>query len=240
MSAPQYPEGGYRGKVVQQALVKSKNKGTPQLVIRFTVESKADGTDSGPKRERTMYRAITSNTIEYVKEDLQKLGFTGTSIGEVDPNSPKFSFNMVGQEIGVYCKHEADQESNLGEKWQLSRTFGIEGEPITDYESLDAMFDFSSKPTPKAAAPKKAAVAGTTSTGSGNGTSAAGLSDDELAGKIVDIARGKGNTLAKKALGVNLLVLKDRAAIKRAQEEEFLKHYDGVVWKYDGSSILVE
>ena len=90
----QYPEGGYIGKVVQQALVKSKNKGTPQLVIRFTVESKADGGDSGPRRERTMYRVITANTTQYVQEDLAKLGFTGTSISEVDPNSPKFSFDL--------------------------------------------------------------------------------------------------------------------------------------------------
>lgn len=243
MSAPHYPEGGYIGKVTQQALVKSQNKGTPQLVIRFTVESKSDGGDSGTKHERTMYRAITANTAAYVQEDLQKLGFTGSSLSEVDPNSPKFAFDLTGKEIGVYCKHEADQESNLREKWQLSRSFAIDGEPVTDYDSLDAMFDFSAaaKPAPKDA-PKKAASAGTKPAGAGsNGSAAAAITDDELAAKVVELVRGKGKTLAKKALGVNLLTLKlGRDAIKRAQEEAFLKNFDGVVWKYDGSSIVVE
>lgn len=243
MSAPEYPEGGYLGKVTQQALVKSQNKGTPQLVIRFTVESKADGSDSGPKRERTMYRAITANTAQYVQEDLAKLGFTGSSLSELDPNSPKFSFDLTGREIAVYCKHEADQESNLREKWQLSRSFAIEGEPVTDYESLDAMFDFSSKPKPatKAAAPKQKAASGTTPAGAGSNGHSAALSDDELAAAIVDLARAKGNTLPKKSLGVSLLTLKlGREAIKRAQEDGFLQAYNGTVWKYDGTAITVE
>lgn len=242
MSAPQYPEGGYIGKVVQQALVKSKNKGTPQLVIRFTVESKADGGDSGPRRERTMYRVITANTTQYVQEDLAKLGFTGSSISEVDPNSPKFSFDLTGKEIAVYCKHEADPESNLSEKWQLSRTFAIEGEPVTDYESLDAMFDFTAAKPKAAAAPKKSAAAGTTSTGNANGSGGTvALSDDELAAKMVELVRSKGNMLAKKSLGVNLLTLKlQRDDIKKAQSEEFLKAYDGAVWKYDGTAITVD
>lgn len=241
MSAPHYPEGGYIGKVTQQAMVKAQ-KGTPQLVVRFTVESKADGGDSGPRQERTMYRAITEKTAQYVQEDLQKLGFTGTSLSELDPNSPKFAFDLAGKDIGVYCKHEADQESNLREKWQLSRSFAIDGEPVTDYDSLDAMFDFSAAaktaPKPKAAAK----AAGTTPSGGANGTSATvGLSDDELAAKIVELVRGKGNTLAKKSLGVNLLTLKlQRDDIKKAQSEEFLKAYDGAVWKYDGSAITVE
>lgn len=240
MSAPQYPEGGYIGKVTQQALVKSQNKGTPQLVIRFTVESKADGSDCGPKQERTMYRAITANTAQYVQEDLAKLGFTGSSLSEVDPNSPKFSFDLKGQQIGVYCKHEADTENNLREKWQLSRTFAIEGEPVTDYESLDAMFDFAAKPK-AAAAPKKQQAAGTTTTSGSNGAAQASLTDDELAAKVAELAHARGNNLAKKSLGVQLLTLKlGRDAIKRAQEEAFLKQYDGVIWAYDGSTITVQ
>jgi hypothetical protein len=188
-----------------------------------------------------MYRYITKGTAEYVQEDLTKLGYQGSDLSELDPNSPKFSFDMTGKEINLWCKHEADDESNLQEKWQLSRSFGIEGEPITDYDSLNAMFDFSSKP--KAVAPKqsKPAAATTTSGGGTNGTSVSGMSDDELAGKIVELARTKGNTLAKKSMGVNLLTLKlQRDDIKKAQSEEFLKHYDGMVWKYDGSSLTVE
>lgn len=247
MSEPHYAEGGYIGKITQQALVKSQNKGTPQLVIRFTVESHADGTDSGPKMERTMYRAITANTAQYVQEDLAKLGFTGTSLSEIDPNSPKFSFDLTGKEIGVYCKHEADQENNLRERWQLSRSFAIEGEAVTDYDSLDAMFDFSAKPKPatKAASPKqqKPQAAGvSTSTSKPNGSAtAAALTDDELAAEVVQLVRGKGGTLPKKALGVNLLTLKlAREAIKRAQEDSFLKQFNGVVWNYDGTAITVD
>lgn len=249
MSAPQYPEGGYIGKVTAQSLVKA-GTGTPQLVIRFTVErfwnkeKKAEEVVA-EKHTRTIYRTITAKTAEYVKQDLDNLGFTGTSFKELDPNTPGH-FDLTGKEINVFVKHEADQESNLREKWGISQFSGskpIEGEPITDFAALDELMDFSGN---KAAAPKaspKKAAAGTTPTGGTNGTSVtvAGLSDDELAAKIVELVRGKGNTLAKKSLGVNLLTLKlQRDDIKKAQSEEFLKAYDGAVWKYDGTAITVE
>ena len=67
------------------------------------------------------------------------------------------------------------------------------------------------------------------------------LSDDELAAKVVELVRSKGNTLAKKSLGVNLLTLKlQRDDIKKAQSEEFLQAFNGVVWKYDGTALAVE
>ncbi len=242
MSAPHYPEGGYIGKVTSQALVKA-GTGTPQFVIRFTVERTSRGEDPNGKFERTIYRAITEKTKDYVKEDLEALGFTGKSFSDLSPNSPNH-FDLTGKEISVYCKHESDTESNMREKWSISKfkSKEIEGEPVTDFASLDAMFDFSSAaapPKPKAATKSNASA--TTVGGSNGSTTVVGLSDDELAAKVVELVRSKGNTLAKKSLGVNLLTLKlQRDDIKKAQSEEFLKAYDGAVWKYDGSSIVVE
>ena len=248
MSAPHYPEGGYIGKVTSQALVKA-GTGTPQFVIRFTVERfwNKDAKSEEPcaqKYERTIYRTITAKTAEYVKQDLDNLGFTGTSLKDLDPKSPNH-FDLTGREINVFVKHEADQESNLREKWGISQFSGskaIEGEPVTDFAALDELIDFSgNKAAAPKAAPKKAAAAGTTPTGGGNGTSVTTLSDDELAAKVVELVRSKGNTLAKKSLGVNLLTLKlQRDDIKKAQSEEFLKGFSGVVWNYDGSAITVE
>lgn len=249
MSAPHYAEGGYIGKVTQQALVKA-GTGTPQLVIRFTVERYWDKDKKAEvpceqRYERTIYRTITAKTAEYVKQDLDNLGFTGTSFKELDPNTAGH-FDLTGREINVFVKHEADQESNLREKWGISQYSGskeIEGEPVTDFAALDELVDFTANKAaaPKASAPKKSAATTTAGAGS-NGTSAgAGVSSDELAAKIMELAKSKGNTLAKKSLGVNLLTLKlQRDDIKKAQTEEFLKAYDGVVWKYDGTAITVD
>lgn len=249
MSAPHYPEGGYIGKVTQQALVKA-GTGTPQFVIRFTVErfwNKATKQEEICKEhyERTIYRAITAKSAEYVKQDLDNLGFTGTSFKELDPNTPNH-FDFTGKEIRVFCKHEADTESNMREKWGISQyagSFDIEGEPVTDFAALDELIDFSgNKAASPKAAPKKAAPAGATNAGSGaNGSAAVALTDDELAAKVVELVRSKGNTLAKKSLGVNLLTLKlGRDAIKKAQEDAFLGAYDQILWRYDGSTITVE
>jgi hypothetical protein len=246
--APEYPEGGYIGKVTQQALVKA-GTGTPQLVIKFTVErfwnkEKKAEEPVAERHTRTIYRTITAKTAEYVKQDLENLGFTGESLSELDPKTPGY-FDLTGHEINVFVKHEADQESNLREKWGISQYSGskpIEGEPVTNFAELDELLGFSGKSAGPKAAPKKAAAAGTTPTGAGsNGHTAGALSDDELAAKMVELVRSKGNTLAKKSLGVNLLTLKlQRDDIKKAQSEEFLKAYDGAVWKYDGTAITVE
>jgi hypothetical protein len=248
MSAPQYPEGGYIGKVTSQALVKA-GTGTPQLVIRFTVErfwnkDKKAEEPVAEKHTRTIYRTITAKTAEYVKQDLENLGFTGTSFKELDPGTPGH-FDLTGHEINVFVKHEADQESNLREKWGISQFSGskpIEGEPVTDFAALDELLGFSGK----AAAPKGNAGAAKGNSNPANGSASptatsASLSDDELAAKVVELVRSKGNTLAKKSLGVNLLTLKlQRDDIKKAQSEEFLKAYDGAVWKYDGTALTVE
>jgi hypothetical protein len=139
---PFYEEGNYLGQVMSQAMTKAKT-GTPQFVLRFKVLTYADGSSVPRQYERTMYRSITDKTMEYVKQDLETLGFKGTSLRQLDPNQGDFQ-DLSGIEVELYCKHEEGQDGELREKWMLSRqsSKAIEGDPVDGgtYRQLDVLF----------------------------------------------------------------------------------------------------
>jgi hypothetical protein len=135
-SAPYYEQGAYVAEVTGQALGKA-GTGTPQLVLRFKVIGKPDPHDatnyqSVQEYERTMFQAITLNTINFVLEGLKQLGYTDASFGPLDPSHPNHH-SFVGKQIEVYCKHERDLSSNIRERWQLSR-----GAPALKVDPLDS------------------------------------------------------------------------------------------------------
>src|SRR5258707_14687627 len=92
---PFYEPGKYVAEVLNQGFSEAKT-GTTQFVLRFRVlghpnpddpNSYLTGTQQG---ERTMFRAITENTVKYFIEDLKTLGFTGNSFRLLDPNTPGY------------------------------------------------------------------------------------------------------------------------------------------------------
>lgn len=161
MSGPFYEIGNYIGEVTAQALGKAST-GTPQFVLRFRVLGKPDPSDPGSftpvqEYERTIYRAITPNTIDYVVQDLEKLGYERGGFGALDPSHQDHQ-SFVGMQIDVYCKHENNAKGDLGEKWQLSRgASGLKVDPIDSkgVRELDALFGKSLK----AKLPKTSSVA---------------------------------------------------------------------------------
>lgn len=150
-NAPFYPVGVYIGEITAQALSKAST-GTTQFVLRFKVLGVPTEDDSfipdQHKYERTIYMSITEKTIPYVTEALEKLGYGAGSFGPLDPSHPNHE-SFVGNQIDLYCKHEADQSGDMREKWQISRgASGIKVVPLEPKEirELDALFGKSLKP----------------------------------------------------------------------------------------------
>lgn len=141
-----YAVGKYRARVTAQALAPSKSKQTPQFVLTFQPigmydPSKPDGELAHcDAYERSIFRAITKGTIDFVMEDLEALGFQGTSFSELDPNNGNHH-SFVDQEIDVYCKHE-EYQGKQQERWNISRGGGLQLEPMAkkDLATLDSLF----------------------------------------------------------------------------------------------------
>jgi hypothetical protein len=141
---PFYDEGKYRCRITAQALGKAKT-GTPQFILKFLVLGVSLGEqeyDQTTQYERTMYRAITEKTIEYVKEDLQAIGFNRESFKYLDPNQNDFQ-DFTGAELTMYCSHENDQNGDMRERWGIDRgARGLKVDPLEPkgMRELDALF----------------------------------------------------------------------------------------------------
>lgn len=174
MSTTYDNESVYWGKVSKQAMGKTSN-GNPQFVVSFQIVGKVNPLEPDgellhcPPGERTMYRPITEKTAEYVWEDIEALCAAKgiavpSSMRQLDPERADFSCDLVGAELGWFCKHEV-YENKLREKWQISRRTGASaGDPLDDKEmrQLDALFGKrlkdAKKPAPAAPASSTAKV----------------------------------------------------------------------------------
>ncbi len=149
-----YNAGRYWCVVTENAIGKNK-KDNPQLVIRFQVKGGIDPQDpdgalvnTGEIYDRTMYRVITDKTVDWVKKDLQALGFEGSGFADITPNC------FAGKELVFECRHE-EYEGAVNEKWQIAHGSGsLEVKPMEPAEirKLDAMFGSAFKrsaPTPR-------------------------------------------------------------------------------------------
>ena len=120
-----FPPGNYRAVVTSQALGETKKTGNPQFVLSFQVLEPLNHPAPGMNQyERSIFRVITDNTVEYLFQDLERLGFYGQSFSQLDPETDGFH-SFIGQEIEVFCKHE-EYEGNAVERWSLSRGGGLE------------------------------------------------------------------------------------------------------------------
>ena len=163
-----YKEGTYLGEVTDQAISKSST-GTFQFVLRFKVlaQKSEDGQfyDLDKQYERTMYRAITDKTVEYVVKEVQAMGYEGNGWAGLDPSTPGYH-SFAGKEIEVVCKHD-EYDNNISEKWEFprgatSKALEVKHLDSSEKRQLDAMFGKalkgSAKPTPRPAPAQAAAV----------------------------------------------------------------------------------
>lgn len=159
-SKPFYEAGLHVAKVVSQGITKAST-GNFQFFLRVKILGMADPGDEQnyiPHRtqyERTIYRAITDKTVEYLVQDLDVLGFAGESFSELDPSHPQFQ-NFAGKQFDVVCTHEDDTKGGVREKWSIAR--GMAGskpiEPLQARElrQLDSLFGKALKTRKKPAA----------------------------------------------------------------------------------------
>lgn len=163
-----YPPGRYRGRVVGQAMTMTK-KEEPQFVLTFDLvglydPSQPEALAAVNPGQRSVFRVINQNTIDYMIQDLQYLGFDKASFGLLDP-SVDGHHSFIGREIDALCSHE-EYEGAQREKWQLSRGGGgmnLKPADNTAMRKLDALFGAKLKanaaPTKKSAASQQNANA---------------------------------------------------------------------------------
>ncbi len=136
--------GTYRGKITRWGVGKA-GTGTPQLSVTVQILGKVDTSDSesgllpAPNYERTIFRAITEKTIDYVIADLRRLGYDRDGFADAQPESPT-AFDFFGIECNVVCEHDSYQ-GKAKERWSFGGgTFEqVPLEPNV-VKSLDALF----------------------------------------------------------------------------------------------------
>jgi hypothetical protein len=146
MLKPVFDIATYFVRVTGQALGKSKNKGTTQFVLQFTVLGKVNPADPEgdllecPQGERSIYMYITAKTADFVAKNLQDLGYDRTSWADLNPDNPGH-FDFTGVQFAASCTHE-EYEGELKERWGLARTGMFDNTPLEAKEvrQLDALF----------------------------------------------------------------------------------------------------
>ena len=165
-SAPYYKPGRYWGRITNQQLGESSTK-NPQVVITFQVLGMVNLEDPdgallpcGEHYDRSVFRSVTDKTVEWVVQDMEKLGFSGDSFAKIDLNSPGCC-DLRGTEAAFTCQHEPHYQTGVPhERWSVAGDgAGLEVKPLDSkaLRQLDAMFGKYLKKGTKPAAPVKAA-----------------------------------------------------------------------------------
>jgi hypothetical protein len=121
-------EGRYKAIITQWGLGESREKKTPYVGFTFRLLHEIGGDGKPikcPSFERTLYRYITSETIDFVVRDLKSLGYDRDSFDYLDPKHPQ-AFSFKGKEIEVTCKHEKYKDEDK-ERWDFAFSGGLSG-----------------------------------------------------------------------------------------------------------------
>jgi len=144
-NGPFYSVGLHVGEITKQGLSKTST-GKPQFVLGVKIlgQPSADGVVPWQQQyERTVYMVLTDKTIDFATENLKRLGFTGTSLSQLDPSNATFQ-SFKGNQVELWCKHEPDQQGQMRERWQVSNggINAISGDPLDQREmrQLDTLF----------------------------------------------------------------------------------------------------
>lgn len=114
-----------------------------------------------PNFERTIFRAITDKTVDYVIEELRSLGYDRTSFSALDPNA-RDSFDFRDIEFDAVCKHETYQ-GNQKERWEFKRGMSdVTPLEVSEVSKLDALFGKKLIAGKPAGSPQRSATAQST------------------------------------------------------------------------------
>lgn len=136
-----YSQGAYKCEVIDQGLSMSSTE-KPQIWLLVRVLQSNDNPDLTINQyERTIFWTLTEKTIDFTLDKLERLGFSGQSFRDVDPNV-EGHHSFVGQIIDCWCRLET-YEGKEREKWDLSRDLTVTPpDPLGDSDArkLDALF----------------------------------------------------------------------------------------------------
>ncbi len=150
MNAP----GTYFGHLVEGVPSKTQG-GNDQIVLRFDVSQKHDGTNWVPAEigDRRIYLSLTGGAWQYTEKKLLALGFNGDFV------SPGFDHAIVSKGTQLECSANT-YEGRTSEKWELAGYGGggeIERMPENEARKLNARWKTSvrrqAKPDGAPAAP---------------------------------------------------------------------------------------
>lgn len=142
-----YNVGMYNAEITGQGLTESSVKKTPQFFLsvvpfqQILSTGEVEDIPMGERFERTIFRPITEKTIEYLVEDLRRIGFAGKSFDQLVLGSPNCC-DMRGRSINVRCEHEK-YEGKTRERWSLAwGGTGYQAEPMADetVRKLNALY----------------------------------------------------------------------------------------------------
>lgn len=135
-----YAQGAYLCEVIDQGLSLSSN-GNHQIWLQVNVRQPLSvGCSVERQFDRTIFWTLTDNTIDYVLDKLERLGFHGESFRLLDPAVAGHQ-SFVGQQIECYCEIEV-YNGKQKEKWDLNSPLRAAPEPLGADEArkLDALF----------------------------------------------------------------------------------------------------
>ena len=151
MAGIEFAQGRFHCKVVGQFLSAAKS-GNEQFALQFEPIGQINPADPEGEllncpvgKSRTMYRAITPKTIDWLKKDLKYLCERGgitprfTSFADLCPNTPGFT-DFTNIEFEAWCDHET-YEGKTREKWNIA-SGSAEAKPLEPaaMRKLDALF----------------------------------------------------------------------------------------------------
>jgi hypothetical protein len=121
--ATQFQEGRYQVRIVNQRFIESPVKKTLGFTLTFRVVSNLDQPEAphikSYQREVTWW--ITEKTVKRFLHVLRALGYTGTTISGVHPDTKDFH-DFRGQEIELTCKHERNEKDEVFEQWSFENS----------------------------------------------------------------------------------------------------------------------
>ena len=144
-SGPFYAPGRYWGRITHQKVGETK-KGDAQLILQFLVRGRINPADPegellpvAGELERTIFRTINDNTIDWIVQDLDTLGWYGQHWRDFDEGSSAF-VSIVGSEHVFRCDHDT-YEGTTREKWSVAGD-GLVVKPLDDSQAkqLEALF----------------------------------------------------------------------------------------------------
>lgn len=151
--ATDFAQGKFYCRVVGQGLSVAKS-GNEQFWIQVEPIGQINPADpESPDllrcpqgKTRTIYRAITDKTIDWIKRDLEYLMERSGKSGGIggfeylDPNTPGY-VDFTNAEVEATCDHE-DYQGKTQERWNLASGTGMQAKPLEEksVRKLNAMF----------------------------------------------------------------------------------------------------